>query len=409
MHRCIMSPRYLPGIVFSSFIFAVLPASADDDFSIDRARWDSERSRLEVRGDGHDNRTITVLNAYDPAQTLGSDRVDDESWRIRVSRPSPVPCRIRAISSDGQALERNVSRAPANCAPKSAQEPPPAPVTLQVDDVTGSENAGTLAFTVSLSAASSQPVRVEYATRNGSAQAGENADYLETNGSLSFPAGTTSASVSVSLVDDQVAEATESFRLELSSAENATIADASGTATIFDDDQIDPPPPPPPPSGPSVSINSTSANQEGALPISPVETQDLINTGTHALLVANDLGMHCADIDYQVFSILPPFNVVHAQVIERGGEPRLLDDSTMEIVYSAASSATDPALANKTAAERGEPVFKGNFWQTLPGDQYPCGTRSTRPCTSACCSRRSRPLTRQATWCRTRACPCPTR
>ncbi|WP_455219121.1 hypothetical protein, partial [Kaarinaea lacus] len=38
----------------------------------------------------------------------------------------------------------------------------------------------------------------------------------------------------------------------------------------------------------------------------------------YTLVAANDLGMHCADLDYQVFSILPPFNVVHAQVIQKG-------------------------------------------------------------------------------------------
>jgi hypothetical protein len=38
-----------------------------------------------------------------------------------------------------------------------------------------------------------------------------------------------------------------------------------------------------------------------------------------ALLGWNDLGMHCMDADYSVFSILPPFNTVHAQLISQGG------------------------------------------------------------------------------------------
>jgi hypothetical protein len=37
-----------------------------------------------------------------------------------------------------------------------------------------------------------------------------------------------------------------------------------------------------------------------------------------ALLGANDLKMHCADLDYQIFSILSPFNVVYAQAIRKG-------------------------------------------------------------------------------------------
>ena len=342
---------------------------ASDDFSIERAVWDSERSRLTVRGNGPDGRRVTVQNAFNTSQVLGSDEIDDEQWRVRTSRPSPVPCRIRAVASNGETLERNVSRAPSNCAPSGPVEPPPAPVTISVADVTASEADGSLNFVVSLSAASTQTVRVQYATRNGSAQS--ESDYSETNGTLTFAANTTSANVAVQLINDGVEEANETFTLELSSPENATLADATGVATIIDDDQLTPPPPPPPPPGPAVSINSTSANETGPLPLVPVDEQDFINIGTHALLAANDLGMHCADLDYQIFSILPPFNVVHTQVIERGGEPRLLDDTEVDVVYSAASSANDPALANKTAAERGEHVFKGNFWQTIAGDQYP--------------------------------------
>ena len=36
-----------------------------------------------------------------------------------------------------------------------------------------------------------------------------------------------------------------------------------------------------------------------------------------AVLSANDLGMHCADLDYKIFSILPPFN------LEKSVETRL--------------------------------------------------------------------------------------
>ena len=43
---------------------------------------------------------------------------------------------------------------------------------------------------------------------------------------------------------------------------------------------------------------------------------------SHQVLAFNDLGMHCADLDYSTFVILPPFNVVHSQVIERGAPHR---------------------------------------------------------------------------------------
>ena len=38
-------------------------------------------------------------------------------------------------------------------------------------------------------------------------------------------------------------------------------------------------------------------------------------TPAYKILATNDLGMHCVDADFSVFSILPPYNVVNAQVI----------------------------------------------------------------------------------------------
>jgi len=50
----------------------------------------------------------------------------------------------------------------------------------------------------------------------------------------------------------------------------------------------------------------------------------ILGSGAHAatttphwtVLGWNDLGMHCMDSDYSVFSILPPLNNVRAQVID---------------------------------------------------------------------------------------------
>ncbi len=45
--------------------------------------------------------------------------------------------------------------------------------------------------------------------------------------------------------------------------------------------------------------------------------------GTHVVLSWNDLGMHCMNKDHADFSVLPPYNNLHAQVIERGDATRL--------------------------------------------------------------------------------------
>ena len=42
---------------------------------------------------------------------------------------------------------------------------------------------------------------------------------------------------------------------------------------------------------------------------------------SYEVLAWNDLGMHCYDKDFSTFSILPPYNTVWAQVIEKGSPP----------------------------------------------------------------------------------------
>lgn len=93
-------------------------------------------------------------------------------------------------------------------------------------------------------------------------------------------------------------------------------------------------------------------------------------TATHQVLAFNDLGMHCADLDYSTFVILPPFNVVRGQVIERGAEPRILDDTEAALSYHAVADAS--ASINTTSQNQAGAVHKTNFWDTNPatGNSY---------------------------------------
>jgi len=85
---------------------------------------------------------------------------------------------------------------------------------------------------------------------------------------------------------------------------------------------------------------------------------------THQVLAFNDLGMHCADLDYSTFVILPPYNVVHSHVIERGSPPRLLDDSQVDLSYRAVVDAS--GSINTTSQNQSGAVHKSNFWDTNP-------------------------------------------
>jgi hypothetical protein len=113
----------------------------------------------------------------------------------------------------------------------------------------------------------------------------------------------------------------------------------------------------------NVSINASSANRS-SVPTTAVPEQPKVTSSTYALVASNDLGMHCGDVDHRVASILPPFNVIHAQPIKKGtgtgtSAPKILDTTTVDVYYSAASSAVDPALSTAGATSR---VFKTNFW-----------------------------------------------
>lgn len=116
--------------------------------------------------------------------------------------------------------------------------PPPPPSTfLSIDDVSIVEaNSGTsmVNFTVTLSAASSDTVSVQFLTANDTAQSGS--DYLSTGGTVSFAPGETSKVVSVSILGDRLSEANENLFVNLSNPVNAGITDGQGSSTIVDDE-----------------------------------------------------------------------------------------------------------------------------------------------------------------------------
>ena len=111
------------------------------------------------------------------------------------------------------------------------------PATLSVADArTTEETDATLEFAVTLSQAASETVTVDYATADGTAQAGQ--DYTATDGTLTFAAGETQKTVSVAVLDDAHDEGEETLTLTLSNASGAHIADDMATGTIANDDPL---------------------------------------------------------------------------------------------------------------------------------------------------------------------------
>jgi hypothetical protein len=122
--------------------------------------------------------------------------------------------------------------------------------SISVRDVVVVEgNSGTTqaTFVVALSGPSSQSVSCSFATSNGTATAGS--DYIATSGALTFAPGEVEKPVVVLVIGDTVDEVQETFFLDISNVQNASVSSSRGTGFIVDDD------------GPTISINDVSVTE----------------------------------------------------------------------------------------------------------------------------------------------------
>jgi chitinase len=88
---------------------------------------------------------------------------------------------------------------------------------------------------VTLSAVSGIDAVVGYATSDGTATAGT--DYVAVSGTLTIPAGATTATVDVTVDGDTLYEANETFSLALLGPTDASVGDGDALATIVNDDR----------------------------------------------------------------------------------------------------------------------------------------------------------------------------
>jgi hypothetical protein len=62
--------------------------------------------------------------------------------------------------------------------------------------------------------------------------------------------------------------------------------------------------------------------------------------GGWTILAWNNLGMHCMDSDYSIFSILPPYNVINAQLIDPNGN-LVRSSEGIRVTYEAIVDSSD--------------------------------------------------------------------
>ena len=108
---------------------------------------------------------------------------------------------------------------------------------IAIGDITVTEgHAGTsiASLPLTLSSPSSNEVKVNYQTVNGTAT--QPGDYLTGSGTITFAPFATSQVVPVTIVGNLALEPNETFSVTLSAPNNATIDDGTGIVTISDDD-----------------------------------------------------------------------------------------------------------------------------------------------------------------------------
>jgi hypothetical protein len=107
--------------------------------------------------------------------------------------------------------------------------------SLSIADVSVSEDAANATLTVTQDSPSGLDVTVDYATSDGTATAPD--DYVAGSGTAAIPAGATSATITVPIIDDALDEVDETFTVTLSNPTGGgIIAVGTATVTIVDDD-----------------------------------------------------------------------------------------------------------------------------------------------------------------------------
>ncbi len=90
-------------------------------------------------------------------------------------------------------------------------------------------------------------------------------------------------------------------------------------------------------------------------------TTTTVNNSPYTLLAWNDLGMHCMDgKDYSVFSILPPYNTLNAQLIKRSGTSNKHVTNGVKLTYRSVASLNGKFNTTSLLDSQNNP--KTNFW-----------------------------------------------
>lgn len=209
--------------------------------------------------------------------------------------------------------------------------------TVTISDASVSEgNAGSvnLNFTATLSNPSQPVVDVFFNTADGTAT--QPSDYASNSGSFSFPAGSTTTQVSVSVNGDTAIEANETFFVNLTGANNATVADDQAVGTIINDDGL---------GTPSITISDPTVTEgnAGTANLSYVVTLSSPSASSVSVNYQTADGSATAGSDYVNASgtlTIAPGNATGTIVVLVNADTTVEPNETVLLNLSAPSNAT---------------------------------------------------------------------
>ncbi len=219
--------------------------------------------------------------------------------------------------------------------------PQPSLSIVGVSQSEGNSGNSLYNFTVSLSAASTQTVSVNYSTSDGTAKVSDN-DYVAASGTLVFLPGETHKVIPVSVIGDTRFEPNETFTVSLSAPSNAQIATNSALGTILNDD-----------AQPTISISGTSRAEGNSGQTPFVFTVSLSSASAQTVSVnytTEDGFATVADQDYVATSgtlIFAPGETSKTITVNVIGDKKSEPDETFSVRLSDPSNA---AIAVTSAA-----------------------------------------------------------
>jgi Calx-beta domain len=202
------------------------PATPELDYRLDRV---ADVTATVARG----TQGPLVLDGVAAETTIADvhllpDDIDEatEAFGVTATETSPAPL-------TGIATTTGIYRI--------ADDPADLPPTVSIGDGTAREGAGAVDVPVSLAftgetVSSSQPYTLSFHTVDGLAVAP--GDYTATRGTLTIPAGVTTWSITVPIIDDKLVEPDERFTVKMGTPgpAGATLGDYTGEVTIQSDD-----------------------------------------------------------------------------------------------------------------------------------------------------------------------------